>query len=65
MCANGYDAALNRNCDQIRKAYTTVRQDPPLDQPVTHRLSTSSSGGYITATCYFPSGDYANNNKMG
>ena len=65
MCANGYDAALNRNCDQIRKAYTTVSQDPPLDQPVTHRLSTSSSGGYITATCYFPSGDYANNNKMG
>ena len=49
MCANGYDAALNRNCDQIRKAYTMINQDPPLDQPVTHRLSTSSSGIFQVA----------------
>ncbi len=65
MCATGYSASLNQNCDQIRKTYTMMSKDPLLDSEVRHRISTSASGGYLDVSCYFPSGSYLNNNKMG
>ena len=65
FCSIGYSNALNRSCDQIRKTYTRMGKDPVMDSEQTYRIGVNASGGYRLAKCWFPSGTYTNNVKLG
>ncbi len=65
LCSTAFSAALNRNCDQIRKSYTRMGKDPSMDSEQLYRISVNANGGFRTAKCWFPSGTYTNNIKLG